>query len=78
MSLYTLVLPAMNFSILDAGILIMVQRLRLMMWTGQLDHSKMFFFFDFFCGTTLSWLKVISDGWWVGWMFGVGPQGFWV
>ena len=69
--------------ILDAGILIRVQQVRLMMFslnmvdypmtflllctcnfiflTSRGDHSKVFLFFEFFCGTLQSCLKV--RGW---------------
>ena len=58
-----LVHPALNLSILDAGILIMVQQIRLMMVSlNRVDHSKMFLLFEFCCGSTPSCLKVKGLG----------------
>ena len=107
-----LVYPALNLSILDASILIMVQQVSLMMfslnmvdysmsfllpsswiffwWTSTGDHSKMFFLFEFCCGTHPSCLKVMGWWWWWWWVgglehfsvsprplgFGFGTKGF--
>ena len=66
-----LILPALNLSTLNASILIMMQQVRLIMFSLKMvdysmdkwgDHSELFFSLSF-CGTTPACLKVIG---WVG------------
>ena len=68
-----MVLLALNLSIQDAGNLLMVQQVSLMMsyltivdypvsfLLSRGDHSKMLLLFEFCCGAPPSWLKV--RGW---------------
>ena len=83
-----MVLPALNLSTLDAGILISSRcppEIR-----G--DYGETFLLFKYYCGTPPSCLKVY--GWWVAYsilvsapvplgfrsywdLVGVGPRGFW-
>ena len=66
-----LVLLALNLSTLDAGILIMVQKVRMMMLSLHMaDYFVSFLslslLFGFCSGTPLSCLKVYGWWWWVG------------
>mgnify|MGYP003327840571 CR=1 FL=1 len=55
--------PELNLSTLDAGILIMVQKVSLMFgWTSIGDQSKMFLLIEFCCWNPLSCLKVRGGG----------------